>query len=75
MGSLVTVEARNFASGTTAADIEAVMDANDVSSSHLITCKIVASEPIVMAELVFSDRSAAEKMVSFFNNKKVCVYM
>jgi hypothetical protein len=67
------VQASNFAPGTTAADIEAAMHtvATDTSgNSGLLTCRILTSNPTVMAEMVFSERYIADKVVQTFNNEK-----
>jgi hypothetical protein len=67
------VQASNFAPGTTAADIEAAMHtvATDTTgNSGLLTCRILTSNPTVMAEMVFSERYIADKVVQTFNNEK-----
>lgn len=61
------VVASNFAPGTTAADIEAVMAPVGGSMEY---CKLVASSPTVIAEMAFLDKSGAENVISMFNNKK-----
>ena len=63
------VHAKNFAPGTTAADIESVMQ--NVGGA-MIYCKLVATGPVVIAEMSFVDRSGAEKVIDMFHNKKVC---
>jgi hypothetical protein len=65
-----TVIAQNFAPGTTAADIEAVL-APDPVEAGLVKCRLLASNPTVIAELVFSKRQTAETIIATFNNKKV----
>jgi hypothetical protein len=65
-----TVIAQNFAPGTTAADIEAVLAPEPVENG-LIKCRLVASNPTVIAELVFSKRETADSIIQTFNNKKV----
>ena len=62
------VHAENFAPGTTAADIESVMQ--NVGGT-MIYCKLVAAAPTVIAEMNFVDRSGAEKVIDMFHNKKV----
>lgn len=62
------IRAQNFAPGTTAADIESVMQ-NIGGPTHY--CKLVASNPTVIAEMSFEERSGAEKVIEMFNNKKV----
>ncbi|KAI7088456.1 hypothetical protein KC356_g3303 [Hortaea werneckii] len=61
------VRAQNFAPGTTAADIESVMQ-NIGGQTHY--CKLVASNPTVIAEMSFEERSGAEKVIEMFNGKK-----
>ena len=58
----------NFASGTTAADIESAMVP---SGGEMQRCRIVASDPTVIAELVFAEKANAERVIATFNNKKV----
>ncbi|KAF1821005.1 uncharacterized protein K489DRAFT_402820 [Dissoconium aciculare CBS 342.82] len=62
------VIAQNFAPGTTAADIESVMQ--DVGGD-MTECRLIASNPTVIAEMHFVDKSAADNVVRTFNNKKV----
>jgi hypothetical protein len=62
------VIAENFAPGTTAADIESVM--LDVGG-QMSNCKLVASQPTVIAEMTFIDRTGAETVIGTFNGKKV----
>lgn len=65
-----TVIAQNFAPGTTAADIEAVLTP-EPAEAGLIRCRLVASNPTVIAELVLSKRTTADTIIATFNNKKV----
>ncbi|PNS20762.1 hypothetical protein CAC42_2693 [Sphaceloma murrayae] len=62
-----TVIAQNFATGTTAADIESVMK-NE--GGPLLSCRLAASNPTVIAEMVFAERKSADKIIAKFNNKK-----
>jgi hypothetical protein len=62
------VMAQNFVPGTTAADIESVMD---TVGGQMASCKLVASNPTVIAEMAFVEKSGAEKVIDTFNNKKV----
>lgn len=67
------VQASNFAPGTTAADIEAAMQAvamDTTGNSGLVTCRILTNNPTVVAEMVFSERYIADKVVETFNNEK-----
>ncbi|KAF2843392.1 hypothetical protein M501DRAFT_966794 [Patellaria atrata CBS 101060] len=61
------VIASNFAPGTTAADIEAVIAP---IGGELISCRLISSAPTVIAELAFARKSGAEKVVDRFNNKR-----
>lgn len=62
------VVASNFAPGTSAADIESVM--LDVGGT-MTECRLVASQPTVVAEMTFVDKAGAETVINTFNNKKV----
>ena len=67
------VQASNFAPGTTAADIEAAMHTvatDSIGNSGLMTCRILTNNPTVIAEMVFSERYIADKVVETFNNEK-----
>jgi hypothetical protein len=68
-GDKITVIAQNFAPGTTLSDIESVM-APDPSQS-LVSKRLLAANPTVIAELVFGSRESAETVVARFNNKLV----
>ena len=61
--------AQNFAPGTTAADIESVMLS---VGGQMTSCKLVASNPTVIAEMAFVEKGGAEKVIDTFNGKKVC---
>ena len=63
-----TVVAQNFAPGTTAADIESVMLS---VGGQMTSCRLVASNPTVIAEMSFVERGGAEKVIDTFNGKKV----
>lgn len=63
------VVASNFAPGTTAADIESVMRG---VGGDVQFCRLVAATPTVIAEMGFADINGADKVISTFNNKKVC---
>jgi hypothetical protein len=67
-GSCIVI-AQNFAPGTTAGDIEAVMA--PLGDQGVTSCRLIASHPTVIAELVFSSRDTALKIVEQFNNKMV----
>lgn len=61
---------KNFAPGTTAADIESAMMP---SGGEMQSCKIVAFTPILVAEMVFTEKASAENIIATFNNKKVFI--
>ena len=63
------VIASNFAPGTTASDIEAVMAPHGGES---LGCKMLTASPTVMVELIFATREGAENVIATFNNQKVC---
>jgi hypothetical protein len=63
------VIAQNFAPGTTANDIEMVMA--PLGDQGLTSCRLIASQPTVIAELVFASRDTALAIVEKFNNMKV----
>lgn len=62
------VVASNFAPGTTAADIESVMQP---IGGNMAGCRLVASSPTVIAEMVFLERAGADNVIAMFNNKRV----
>lgn len=62
------VIAQNFAPGTSAADIESVMQG---VGGDMVECRLIASNPTVIAEMHFVDRTGAESVIKMFNNKKV----
>lgn len=68
-----TLLASNFAPGTTEADIEAALHTelfDDAGNNCLQSCQIVTSRPSVVAEMIFTDKSVADRIVSKFNNLK-----
>jgi hypothetical protein len=64
-----TVIASNFAPGTTAADIEAVMAPH---GGETLGCRMLTASPTVMVELQFASKDGAENVIATFNNQKVC---
>lgn len=66
-GGPCTVIASNFAPGTTAADIEAVMSP---IGGETLGCKLLSASPTVMVELQFATREGAENVIATFNNQK-----
>ena len=67
-GGPCTVVASNFAPGTTAADIEAVMSP---IGGETLGCRLLSANPTVMVELQFASREGAENVIATFNNQKV----
>lgn len=68
-GGPYTVVASNFAPGTTAADIEAVMAPH---AGETLGCRILSPGPTVMVELQVVTKEGAENVIATFNNQKVC---
>lgn len=67
MAGPYTVIASNFAPGTTAADIEAVMAP---IGGEMLSCRLASSHPTVIAEMLFVEKNGAENVIAMFNNKK-----
>jgi hypothetical protein len=65
-----TVIAKNFAPGTTAADIES---ATTPIGGVAISCRILSELPSVMAELIFETKEGADNVVQTFNNQNVSI--
>jgi hypothetical protein len=70
-GGPYTVIASNFAPGTTAADIEAVMAPH---AGETLGCRLLTAAPTVMVELQVVTKEGADNVIATFNNQKV-VYM
>ncbi|KIW92214.1 uncharacterized protein Z519_07198 [Cladophialophora bantiana CBS 173.52] len=67
------VEASNFAPGTTAADIESALQGETVDEngvSGMLSCRLVKTSPVVVAELVFTEKQMAEQIISTYHNQK-----
>lgn len=65
------VIAQNFAPGTTAADIESAM----APIGGLVSdCRLIKTQPIVIAEIVFESREGADRAIQTFNNQTVSLY-
>jgi len=65
------VIAQNFLPGTTAADIEAAMFAGrNNEESGFVSCRLLASVPTVIAELVLSKEQEAKSVIAKYNNKR-----
>jgi hypothetical protein len=66
------VMAKNFALGTTVADIESAMTP---VGGVTLGCRIIAERPNVIAEIVFETKEGADNVVETFNNQNVSRYM
>ena len=66
-GGPYTVIASNFAPGTTAADIEAVMSPH---AGETLGCRLISAAPTVMVELQVATKEGAENVIATFNNQK-----
>ncbi|KAF2025263.1 hypothetical protein EK21DRAFT_104075 [Setomelanomma holmii] len=62
-----TVIASNFAPGTTAADIEAVMAPH---AGDTLGCRLLTAAPTVMVELQCVTKEGADNVIATFNNQK-----
>lgn len=65
-----TVVAQNFALGTTAADIQEAL-CPDEFEAGLVRCRLVASNPTVIAEVVLTNEDKAHEIIETYNNRKV----
>lgn len=66
------VQASNFAPGTTAEDIRAAIEpvaTDSTGNNGMMKCRILTETPTVMAEMVFSERCVAEKVVLTFDDQ------
>ncbi|KFY34592.1 hypothetical protein V494_06635 [Pseudogymnoascus sp. VKM F-4513 (FW-928)] len=61
-----TVQAQNFAPGTTAADIESAMTP---IGGKIVKCIVVATRPNVIAEIIFEHREGANAIIDTFHNQ------
>ncbi|KAJ5194090.1 hypothetical protein N7491_001426 [Penicillium cf. griseofulvum] len=61
------VVGRNFAPGTTAADIQSALEP---ITGPMISCQIVANQPSVVAEFAYAEKTAAELVVANFHNQR-----
>ncbi|MCJ1448631.1 MAG: hypothetical protein MMC23_009148 [Stictis urceolatum] len=61
------VVGRNFAPGTTAADIQSAMES---VGGEMQSCTIVSASPTVTAEMVFPDKANADAVIAAFDNQK-----
>ena len=67
------VEARNFAPGTTAADIESALAdhiSDSTGSNGLLSCRLVSTTPTVVAEMTFTEKDLADRVIQTYNNQK-----
>jgi len=68
-GGPYTIIASNFAPGTTAADIEAVMAPH---AGETLGCRLLTAAPTVMVELQCVTKEGADNVIATFNGQKVC---
>ncbi|CDM27740.1 hypothetical protein DTO013E5_8452 [Penicillium roqueforti] len=61
------VVGRNFAPGTTAADIQSALEP---ITGPMLSCQIIASQPSVTAAFAYADKTAAELVVANFHNQR-----
>ncbi|KAJ5747609.1 uncharacterized protein N7511_009305 [Penicillium nucicola] len=61
------VVGRNFAPGTTAADIQSALEP---TTGPMLSCRIVSSHPSVVAEFAFAEKHNAELMIANFDNQR-----
>ncbi|KAI9886903.1 MAG: hypothetical protein M1823_001272 [Watsoniomyces obsoletus] len=61
------VMASNFAPGTTASDIEAAMSP---VGGEILSCRLISTNPAVMAEVLFAEKRGAEEVIATFNNQR-----
>ena len=67
------VIASNFAPGTTAADIESAVAVDSTDSeghNGLLACRLTSEHPAVVAELVFSERTIADRIIKRYDNQR-----
>ncbi|KIV91730.1 hypothetical protein PV10_06239 [Exophiala mesophila] len=67
------VEASNFARGTTVADIESSLQHEFLDSSGgngLISCQLTQTTPYVVAEMVFTEKLIADRIISTYDKQK-----
>jgi hypothetical protein len=62
------VVGRNFAPGTTAADIQSALEP---ITGPMLSCRITASHPSVVAEFAYGEKEAAELVIANFHNQRV----
>ncbi|KAL2834253.1 hypothetical protein BDW59DRAFT_45430 [Aspergillus cavernicola] len=61
------VVGKNFAPGTTAADIQSALEP---VSGQIISCWVTSQQPTVTAEITFAEKPAAEKAIANFHNQR-----
>lgn len=60
------VMSQNFAPGTTAADIESAMTP---VGGEMLSCRILKTTPLLVAEMVFATKEGGDAVISTFNNQ------
>jgi hypothetical protein len=61
------VMAKNFALGTTAADIESAMTP---VGGVTLSCRLIQERPTVIAEIIFESKEGADNVIDTFNNQQ-----
>ncbi|KAL8648585.1 MAG: hypothetical protein Q9226_005929 [Calogaya cf. arnoldii] len=67
-----TVVASNFAPGTTAADIDVFLSEE---VGPIQDCRVISESPVVVAEMVFTEKSRAANAITAFDNKLADGYL
>ena len=62
------VMGKNFAACTTAQDLASGMEG---IGGRMTSCELMATYPRVIAKMVFEERSGAQRVIDYFNGKKV----
>ncbi|KAI5287703.1 hypothetical protein KEM52_001456, partial [Ascosphaera acerosa] len=57
----------NFAPGTSAVDVQCAFE---VEGGPILSCAIVSTRPVVVAEILFAERVGAERVVSMYHNQR-----
>ena len=45
------------------------------TGGDMVNCKILAASPTVVAEMVFTEKANADRVITTFNNRKVSIDM
>ena len=61
----------NFAPGTTSADIQSALDS---VAGGMQSCRIITSNPTVVAEMIYEDKACADAVIATFNNQRASAF-